>query len=60
VVQGSVIRLSALGFTRDPTSGPMTESTELSGDLAPLPPGDYTIFIAELGPNGSFPFTVVE
>ncbi|MCB1102488.1 MAG: hypothetical protein KDL10_08990, partial [Kiritimatiellae bacterium] len=59
-VQGSVIRINGLGFTRDPTEGVMTETTELQGEIPPLPPGEYKVFIAELGPNGTFPFTVEE
>jgi hypothetical protein len=60
LVQGSVIRLRGLGFTREPTSGPMTDPIEQAGTLDPLPPGEYQLYVEELGPNGMFPFTVVE
>lgn len=59
-IQGSVIRINGLGFTRDPTEGVMTDTAELQGEIPPLPPGEYKVFIAELGPNGTFPFTVEE
>jgi hypothetical protein len=60
LVQGEVIRVRARGNadgnTTEGKGGPVT----LDGTMDPLPPGDYRIEIAELGPMGSFPFTVVE
>ena len=53
-------KINGLGFTRDPTEGVMTDTAELQGEIPPLPPGEYKVFIAELGPNGTFPFTVEE
>lgn len=59
-MQGPIVRLDALGFTRVMTEGALTGTTELQGQLDPLPPGLYRVVIAELGPRGSFPFTVEE
>ena len=60
LVQGEVIRVRARGNadgnTHEGKGGPVT----LDGTIDPLPPGTYRIEIAELGPTGSFPFTVTE
>jgi len=60
LVQGEVIRVRARGNadgnTENGKGGPVT----LDGTIDPLPPGAYRIEIAELGPMGSFPFTVRE
>lgn len=60
VVQGPIVRINPLGFTREPTEGAMTAPVTLEGTLDPLPPGEYKFFVPELGPNGTFPFTVEE
>lgn len=60
LVQGEVIRVRARGNadgnTEDGKGGPVA----MNGTIDPLPPGEYRIEIAELGPMGSFPFTVIE
>ena len=57
-VQGPIVRLDAVGFTRMMSEGELDGRTELQGQLDPLPPGHYRVLVAELGPRGSFPFTV--
>ncbi|HMO03566.1 MAG TPA: hypothetical protein PKC67_04060 [Kiritimatiellia bacterium] len=59
-VQPPVVRIRARGHAEGETDAGPGGTVRLDGTIDPLPPGDYRIEIAELGPMGIFPFRVDE
>lgn len=58
LVQGDVIRIRAIGNSDADNDAGLGETVMLNGEIDPLPPGHYRIEVPELGPMGSFKFTV--
>lgn len=59
-VQPPVVRIRARGHAEGETETGPGGTVRLEGSIDPLPPGDYRIEIAELGPMGIVPFRVDE
>jgi len=58
LVQGSLVRIKAVGNSDADYEAGSGGPIALDGEIPPLSAGEYRVEVSELGPQGSFPFTV--